>query len=180
MSFFFVFPCFFSSFLSGFFRILPIGLRPSNLMFSRLLDHLSTKLPTYEQIPGLAEMIQFKRLLSIGDTSSSIAAGDKDAANKKQSGSTSAPSSSFGPAVWNEMIPSFIAHPITSAMPSEYLEKKVFPGQKMVDLEENERVLWSIMQIIVKYNGQVSIFLLPFSVLCSFFFACWCCVSFFH
>jgi hypothetical protein len=105
-------------------------------------------------------MIQFKRLLSIDDTSSAVAAAvgtDKDAANKKRTGSATAPSSSSGPVVWNEMIPSFIAQPITSAMPSEYLEKKVFPGQKMVDLEENERLLWSIMQIIVKYNGQVPI-----------------------
>lgn len=63
------------------------------------------------------------------------------------------------PVDYSQFVQGFIQQPITSCLPKDWL-LKYFSGQSMQDVVEQEKLLWSLLEVVLKHNGQVSFWML--------------------
>lgn len=95
------------------------------------------RLPSYEHIPGLLEMMQFKKLL--------LAFSSHLSEERVKTGAVEMLSLS---------LKEFSQQPVTAFLDQNWLEKR-FGGQSSEEVKDQEKMLWSLLMILLKFNGQV-------------------------
>lgn len=92
---------------------------------------MATQLPAYEFVPGLPEMVAFKRLL----TAFPVA----------EDGRLRDPIESLG---------LLADQPVAAAFPAAFVERHF--QQTAAETVEAEKLLWALLRLAVKFEGQVS------------------------